>query len=146
MEMMRSAELLLVEDSLADVRLTEEALKENKLKVNLHVVNDGLQAMEFLRKQGKYANAPTPDLILLDLNMPRMDGREVLKTIKEDTILSIIPVIVLTISDAEQDISFCYQHHVNCYIKKPLDLKKFIDVVAAIESFWLTVVTLPSKI
>lgn len=145
MEIIRRAEILLVEDSQADIRLTQEALKENKVKINLHIVNDGVEAMEFLRKQNKYANAPTPDLILLDLNMPRKDGREVLKEVKEDPALSAIPIVVLTISKAEEDILLSYKYHVNCYIRKPLDLTKFIEVVKAITSFWFTIVTLPPK-
>ncbi|MDR3491562.1 MAG: response regulator [Gammaproteobacteria bacterium] len=141
----RNAEILLVEDSLADIRLTEEALKEGKCKVNLHIVNDGVEAMEFLRKENKYANVPTPDLILLDLNMPRKDGREVLKDIKDDAVLSSIPVIILTISQAEEDILLSYKYHVNCYIRKPLDMKKFIEMVKAVQSFWFTIVTLPQN-
>lgn len=145
MELIRTAEILLVEDSPADIRLTQEALKENKLKVNLHIVNDGVEAIEFLRKQNTYSNVPTPDLVLLDLNMPRKDGREVLKEIKEDPLLNTIPVIVLTISKSDEDILLSYKYHVNCYIRKPLDLTKFINVVKAIESFWLTIVTLPPR-
>lgn len=145
MELMNTAEILLVEDSPADIRLTQEALKENKLKVNLHIVSDGVEALDFLKKINKFANAPTPDLILLDLNMPRKDGREVLKEIKEDPALDTIPVIVLTTSKSEEDILFSYKYHANCYIRKPLDLVKFIDVVKAVSSFWLTIVTLPVK-
>lgn len=137
--------ILLVEDSPADIRLTQEALKENKFQVNLHVVMDGEEAMYFLKKQNQYAKKPTPGLILLDLNMPKKDGREVLKEIKEDPLLRSIPVVVLTISQAEEDIILSYNYHVNCYIRKPLDLNKFIEVVKAIESFWLTIVTLPPK-
>ena len=137
--------ILLVEDNPADIRLTQEALKENKLKVNLHLAMDGVEAMAFLKKQNKYAKMPTPDLILLDLNMPRKDGREVLKEIKEDPLLRTIPVVVLTISQSEEDILLTYKYHVNCYIRKPLDLDKFIEVVKHIESFWLTIVTLPPK-
>ena len=145
MDFMKTAVILLVEDNPADIRLTQEALKENKLAFNLHVVNDGVAAMEFLRKQNKYADAPTPDLILLDLNMPKKDGREVLKEIKEDPILQAIPVVILTISKSEEDILLTYKYHANCYIRKPLDLIKFIGVVKEIESFWLTIVTLPPK-
>ena len=137
--------ILLVEDNPADIRLTQEALKENKLKVNLHIAMDGEEAMAFLNKQNKYAKMPTPDLILLDLNMPKKDGREILKDIKEDPLLKIIPIVVLTISQAEEDIILAYKYHVNCYIRKPLDLNRFIEVVKAIESFWLTIVTLPPK-
>ena len=138
-------DILLVEDNPADIRLTQEALKENKIKVNLHIAMDGVEAMDFLKKQNKYKKMPTPHLIILDLNMPRKDGREVLKEIKEDPLLKIIPVVVLTISQAEEDILLTYNYHVNCYIRKPLDLDKFIEVVKTIESFWLTIVTLPPK-
>ena len=137
--------ILLVEDNPADIRLTQEALKENKMKVDLHIAMDGEIAMAFLKKQNDYAHVPTPDLIILDLNMPKKDGREVLKEIKEDPILRSIPIVVLTISQSEEDILLAYKHHVNCYIRKPLDLNKFIDVVKAIESFWFTIVTLPPK-
>lgn len=143
--MTRIADILLVEDNLADVRLTQEALKENKLRVNLHVANDGVEAMAFLKKQDQYANKPTPDLVLLDLNMPRKDGKEVLKEMKEDPMLNTIPVIILTVSKAEEDIALAYKYNVNCYITKPLDLEKFISVVKAIETFWLSIVTLPQK-
>lgn len=145
MDITRCAEILLVEDSPADIRLTQEALKENKLKINLHIVTDGVEAMEFLRKQNKYKDVPTPDLMLLDLNMPRKDGREVLKEMKDDSVLQAIPVIILTISKSEEDILLAYQYHANCYIRKPLDMKKFMEVVQAIESFWFTIVTLPPK-
>ena len=145
MELIKCADILLVEDSPADIRLTQEALKENKFKVNLHVVNDGEEAMAFLRKQGQYVNAPIPDLVLLDLNMPKKDGREVLKEVKEDLVLKTIPVVILTISKAEEDILTAYKYHANSYIRKPLDLEKFIAVVKEIESFWITIVTLPPK-
>lgn len=145
MDFIRPIEILLVEDSPADIRLTEEALKENKLKVNLHIAHDGVEAMEFLNKENKYADMPKPDLILLDLNMPRKDGREVLKEVKESPLLSTIPVVILTISKAEEDILLSYKYHANCYIRKPLDLSQFIDVVKKIESFWFTIVTLPPK-
>lgn len=145
MDITRSAEILLVEDSPADIRLTQEALKENKLKINLHIAIDGVEAMEFLEKKNKYKDMPTPDLILLDLNMPKKDGREVLKEIKENPLLQSIPVIILTISKSEEDILLAYKYHVNCYIRKPLDMKKFIEVVQSIESFWFTIVTLPPK-
>jgi two-component system, chemotaxis family, response regulator Rcp1 len=138
-------EILLVEDSPADVRLTQEALKEEKLYVKLRVVNDGVEAMAYLRRQGKYAQSPRPDLILLDLNLPRKDGREVLKEIKSDDSLRIIPVVVLTISKAEEDIARSYNLHANCYITKPLDLNQFSIVVKSIKDFWLTIVKLPPK-
>jgi two-component system, chemotaxis family, response regulator Rcp1 len=136
-------ELLLVEDSEPDVRLTIEALREAKVKNRLWVVNDGVQALEFLRRQGRYADAPRPDLILLDLNLPRKDGRQVLTEIKNDPALKCIPVVVLTTSKSEEDILRAYQLHANCYITKPVDFNRFMEVVKSIESFWLTVVTLP---
>lgn len=145
MERLQPIDILLVEDSIADIRLTEEALKESKLKVNLFSVMDGVEAMEFLRHQGKFSKVPTPDLILLDLNLPRKDGRQVLKEIKEDPTLKTIPVAVLSISKAEEDILQSYKMHVNCYITKPLDMDRFIEVVKSIKNFWFTIVTLPPK-
>lgn len=145
MELLRPIEVLLVEDSPADIRLTQEALKENKLMVNLNVAHDGVEAMEYLRKENQFANKPRPDLILLDLNMPRMDGREVLKTIKEESNLCSIPVVILTISSAEEDILLTYKHHANCYIRKPLDLNQFMEIVKKIETFWFSIVTLPNQ-
>lgn len=136
-------EILLVEDNPGDVRLTIEALKEAKMRNNLSVVGDGVQALAFLRRQGEYAAAPRPDLILLDLNLPKMDGREVLATIKEDADLRRIPVVVLTTSKAEEDILRSYDLHANCYITKPVDPEQFIAVVQSIEDFWLTIVKLP---
>jgi len=136
-------ELLLVEDSPADVRLTQEALKEEKLHNNLSVVNDGVEAMAYLRREGKYANAARPDLILLDLNLPKKDGREVLKEIKSDERLKSIPIVVLTISKAEEDVIKSYNLHANCYITKPIDLNQFSKVVKSIQEFWLTIVKLP---
>ncbi|MBF0484088.1 MAG: response regulator [Candidatus Omnitrophica bacterium] len=138
-------EILLVEDSPADVRLTKEALKEEKLHMNLHVVGDGVEAMQFLHKEGKYANAPRPDLILLDLNLPKKDGREVLKEIKEDKNLKSIPTVILTVSKAEEDVFKTYNLHANCYITKPLDLNQFSRVVQSIKDFWLTIVKLPAN-
>lgn len=140
-----SIEILLVEDSPADVRLTKEALKEEKLHVNLNAVNDGVEAMAFLRRQGKYTNAVRPDLILLDLNLPKKDGREVLKEIKNDDNLKVIPVVILTISKAEEDVIKSYNLHANCYITKPIDLEQFSKVVKTIQDFWLTIVKLPPK-
>lgn len=137
--------ILLVEDSVGDIRLTQEALKESKLKVDLHVVMDGEEAMDFLNKKNKYADKPTPDVILLDLNLPKKDGRQVLREIKESPELKRIPVAVLTISKAEEDILQTYNLHANCYITKPLDLDKFVNVVKSIENFWFTIVTLPPK-
>ena len=136
-------EILLVEDNAADVRLTREALKEEKIHNNLSVVRDGVEALAFLRGEGKYAGAALPDLILLDLNLPRKDGREVLDEIKSDKTLKTIPVVVLTVSDAERDVLQSYKLHANCYIKKPLDLNQFSTVVKSIHDFWLTIVKLP---
>lgn len=137
-------EILLVEDNPADVRLTREALKEAKVRNQLHVVEDGVAAMEFLMRKGKYADAPRPDLILLDLNLPKKDGREVLEEIKQDDNLKRIPVVVLTTSQAEEDIVKTYNLHANCYVTKPVDLDQFITIVKSIEDFWLTIVKLPN--
>lgn len=142
-ETVRPIELLLVEDNPGDVRLAEEALKEAKVHNTLHVVGDGAEAMSFLRKEGKYANAPRPDVILLDLNLPKKDGREVLAEIKTDGDLKRIPVVVLTVSKDEEDIVKSYNLHANCYVIKPLSLDRFLEVVKSIEDFWLTIVTLP---
>jgi two-component system, chemotaxis family, response regulator Rcp1 len=139
-------EILLVEDNAADVRLTEEALKEGKVRNNLHVARDGMEALEFLRRQGAHKNATRPDLVLLDLNLPRRDGREVLAEIKNDPELKMIPVVVLTTSSAEADILKSYKLHANCYITKPVDLEQFVTVVKSIDDFWLTVVRLPSDV
>ena len=136
-------EILLVEDSPADVRLAMEALKEAKVLNHLNVVDDGIKAMQFLRRQGSYTKAPRPDLVLLDLNLPRKDGREVLDEIKSDAELRRIPVVVLTTSQAEEDIVRAYDLHCNCYITKPVDFQQFMLVVKSIEDFWLTVVRLP---
>jgi CheY-like chemotaxis protein len=139
----RPIEILLVEDSPGDVRLTQEVLKEAKVRNQLHVVGDGAEAMTFLKKEGKYADAPRPDLILLDLNLPKKDGREVLDEIKSDENLRRIPVVVLTISKSEEDVFKSYDLHANCYITKPVDLDQFLKVVKSIEDFWLTIVKLP---
>jgi CheY-like chemotaxis protein len=136
-------DILLVEDNPGDVRLTIEALKENKLQNNLHVVKDGLEAMAFLRQEGEHTDAPRPDLILLDLNLPGKDGREVLEEIKADEGLRRIPVVILTTSQAEEDILKTYDLHANCYVTKPVDLDQFTKVVRSIEEFWLTIVKLP---
>ncbi len=136
-------ELLLVEDNPGDVRLTKEALKDGRLLVNLHVVEDGVSAIEFLRRKGKHRHVPEPHLILLDLNLPKMSGREVLKEIKTDPSLRHIPVIIMTTSKAEQDILNAYDLNANCYIAKPVDLDQFLHIIRSIEDFWLTVVTLP---
>ena len=137
-------EILLVEDSPGDVRLTKEVLDEAGVRNTLHVVQDGVEAMAFLRREGVYADAPAPDLILLDLNLPRKSGREVLAEIKQDPALKRIPVVVLTTSAAERDILEAYGLHANCYITKPFDLDRFIHIVKSIEDFWLTIVKLPS--
>jgi len=137
-------EILLVEDNPADVRLTQEALKEGKVYNNLHWAKDGVEALEFLHRQGKHAAAPRPDIILLDLNLPKIDGREVLQDIKKDENLKRIPVVILTTSKAEEDVLKSYNLHANCYVTKPVDLEQFIVVVKSIDMFWLTVVTLPN--
>ncbi|HEX9939680.1 MAG TPA: response regulator [Longimicrobium sp.] len=136
-------ELLLVEDNPGDVELTREALAEARVRNRLAVVSDGVEALRFLRREGPHAGSPRPDLILLDLNLPRMDGREVLAAIKRDPALRRIPVVVLTTSEAERDIVEAYQLHANAYIVKPVDLDQFLGVVRSIESFWLAVVKLP---
>ena len=143
MQQGKPVEILLVEDNPGDVRLTIEGLKEGKVKNNLHVVEDGVEALAFLQKEGKYTDAVRPDLILLDLNLPKKDGREVLSAIKSDQELCHIPVVVLTTSKAEQDILKAYSLHANCYITKPVDLDQFISVVESIEDFWFTIVKLP---
>ena len=137
-------EILLVEDNPGDVRLTREALKEGKVYSNLHWAQDGVEALEFLRREGKFAGGPRPDIILLDLNLPKKDGREVLSEIKNDDDLKRIPVVILTTSKAEEDVLRSYELHANCYVTKLVDLEKFIVVVQSIDKFWLTVVTLPS--
>ena len=141
----KPAEIVLVEDNAGDVRLIVEAFKENMFLNNLHVIKDGVEAMEFLHKEGKYADAVHPDLILLDLNLPKKDGREVLAEVKADPNLKRIPVIILTSSKAEADIFKTYDLHANCYITKPIDMDQFIKVVRSIEDFWLTIVKLPQR-
>lgn len=136
-------EILMVEDSAGDVRLTVEALKDAKILNHFSVARDGVEAMAFLRREGTYADSPRPDLILLDLNLPKKDGREVLAEVKADDLLKAIPVVVLTTSQAEKDIMRSYQLHANCYVTKPVDLDQFMTVVRSVESFWLTVVKLP---
>lgn len=138
--------VLLVEDNPGDVRLTQEAFKEAKMSIQLDVTMDGAEAIKFLRREGEYADATTPDLILLDLNLPKKDGREVLKEIKTDDTLKRIPVVVLTTSNAEQDILKSYNLHVNCYINKPVDFEKFFDIIQKIEEFWLTTAILPTMV
>ena len=139
-------EILLIEDHPGDVCLTLEALKEVKIYNNFSIVNDGIEAMAFLRKQGKYTAAPRPDLILLDLNLPLKDGRQVLIEIKEEPSLTLIPVIVLTTSQSEIDVLQTYSHHANCYIVKPIDLDRFLSVVKSLTNFWLSIVKLPPKL
>ena len=139
----RPVDILLVEDSPGDVRLTREILKLSKIRNVLFEASDGAEALAFLRRQGKYADAPHPDLILLDLNLPKKDGREVLAEIKQDPELRRIPVVILTISKAEEDVLRSYDLHANCYIIKPVDLEQFVKIVQAIEDFWLQIVRLP---
>ena len=141
----RPIEILLVEDSPSDTDLTVEALAAAKVTNRLSIVEDGVQAMAFLHRQGQYAEAPRPDLILLDLNLPRKDGREVLAEIRSDAKLTSIPVVVLTTSQAEQDVLRAYTLHANCYITKPVDFRQFLEVIEAIEGFWLSVVKLPTE-
>jgi two-component system response regulator len=136
-------EILLVEDNPGDARLTQEVLKDSKIRNNLHIVADGVEAMAFLRREGQYASAPRPDIILLDLNLPRMDGREVLKAIKADESLRRIPIVIMTTSDDEHDILAAYDLYANCYITKPVDFQRFIEIVKTIENFWFSIVRLP---
>jgi chemotaxis family two-component system response regulator Rcp1 len=138
-------EILLCEDNIGDQRLTIEAFKDSRVCNKLHIASDGVEALEFLHKEGKYANAPTPDLILLDLNMPRKDGREVLAEIKLDEKLRRIPVVILTTSQAEVDILKTYNLHANCYITKPVDLDQFLQMIKSLEDFWFSIVKLPPK-
>lgn len=141
--MNKPIELLMVEDNEGDVTLTLEALERARVKNRIHIATDGVEAMAFLRRQGEHANAPRPDLILLDLNLPRMDGREVLEALKADPELKTIPVVVLTTSQAEEDIIRSYKLNANCYITKPVDLQQFLQVIKSIGEFWLQVVKLP---
>ncbi len=138
-------EILLIEDNPGDVRLTQEALREAKVINNLAVVSDGVAALEYLRRKGPYANAVRPDVILLDLNLPRKDGREVLAEIKGDPELKRIPVVVITSSSSEEDVLRSYNLHANCYISKPVDLEQFMAVVKSVEDFWMGIVKLPPK-
>lgn len=141
----RPIEVLLIEDSPGDVRLAQEVFRESKVINNLSVARDGEEALAFLKKKGEFHSRPTPDIILLDLNLPRIDGREVLTEIKNDPKLMRIPVVVLTMSDAETDIVRSYNLHANCYIKKPLELDGFIEIIKAVEDFWLSIVKLPDR-
>ncbi len=136
-------EILVVEDNPGDVRLTQEALKECKIANNLHIARDGAEALAFLKKEGKYKDVPRPDVIILDLNLPKVDGREVLSEIKHDDKLKRIPVVILTSSEAEEDILKTYDLHANCYIKKPMDMDQFIEIVQSIGNFWFSIVKLP---
>ena len=136
-------QVLLVEDSPSDARLTQEAFKDGKIRNNLTIVTDGAEAMAYLLREGKYSAAERPDLVLLDLNLPKIDGREVLRRIKTDPDLQRIPVVILTTSEAEEDIAKAYEYHANCYIRKPVDLTRFLEIICTIENFWLTVVKLP---
>ncbi len=141
----KPVEVLLIEDNPGDVRLTKEAFREGKVINNLHVAVDGEEAMQFVRREGKFQDVPRPDLILLDLNLPKKDGREVLEEIKSDDDLKCIPVVILTTSRSEEDIIRTYNSHANCYITKPVDLNQFLNVVESIEDFWVTMVKLPKS-
>jgi len=139
----KTADILLVEDNPGDVQLTKEALENCKMVNKLYVAEDGEEALDFLYKRGEYVNMPKPDLVILDLNLPKKDGREVLQIIKQDDTLKTIPVVVLTTSKAEEDVIKTYKLHANCYVTKPLDLDRFIEVVKSIENFWMGIVVLP---
>jgi CheY-like chemotaxis protein len=138
-------DILLVEDNPGDARLTQEVLKDSQIRNNLHIVPDGIEALDFLHRRGKYIIAPRPDMILLDLNLPRMDGRELLQVIKADESFRRIPVIIMTTSDDERDVLQAYELYANCYITKPVDLPRFIEIIKSIESFWFSTVRLPSE-
>lgn len=141
----RPIEILMVEDNPGDVRLTQEALKDAKVSNTLRVVEDGVAALDYLHRRGAYVDAPRPDLILLDLNLPKKNGREVLAEIKQDVNLKSIPVVILTTSQAEEDVVRAYSLHANCYITKPVDFTQFAKIVRTIEDFWLSIVTLPPR-
>ncbi len=143
--MLQAAEILLIEDNPADVEITQYMMKQGKLLVNLHVVADGFQALAFLRQEGQYAGVPRPDLVLLDLNLPGMDGREVLTEMKGDPDLKAIPVVILTTSQSEEDVLKSYHLGANCFITKPVGMDEFAKVVGSIEDFWFTIVRLPRK-
>ncbi len=142
----QSVDILLVEDNPGDVELTREALETAKVRLRLHVVEDGVDATDFLFRRGKFVDAPEPAIILLDLNLPTKDGREVLSEIKADPDLAKIPIVVLTTSQADEDIARAYQLHANCYITKPVDFNQFLHIITAIEEFWLRVVKLPGRV
>ena len=141
----KPVEILLVEDNVGDVGLIEEVFEEAKIKNSLHVAEDGEEAMLYLHGKGKFSGSRRPDIVILDLNLPNKDGREVLREMKEDSNLKNIPVVVLTTSQAEKDITKCYDLHANAYVNKPLDFDQFLNVVGSIENFWLEIVQLPSK-
>jgi len=145
MDDVKPAQVLLVEDNVDDVELTLEALKDSKVRMDVHVVPDGIAAMKFLRRQEEYLHKPRPDLILLDLNLPLMDGREVLKAVRDDPDLTDLPVVVLTTSQSEEDVCKAYQLHANCYISKPVDFRQFSEIVKQIEGFWFQLVKLPRR-
>jgi CheY-like chemotaxis protein len=146
MKKSRPVNILLIEDNPGDVRLAQEAFKEGNINVDLNVAMDGMEAINYLRKVGEFSSATTPDLVLLDLNLPKKDGREVLSDIKADPTLRSIPVVILTTSNAEQDILNSYNLHVNCYINKPVDFDRFFDIIQKIEDFWLNIAILPSMV
>ena len=145
MSAIQDLEILLVEDNEGDIRLTIEAFKEAKIKNHVKVVRDGEEALDYLRKQGNYTDVPLPDIILLDINLPKIDGKEVLNIMKNDAVLKTIPVIMLTTSSADSDVEESYANHANCYVIKPVDLNKFMDVIRGIEDYWLSIVKLPNK-
>lgn len=145
MNAVRPVDILLVEDNPGDVRLTQEALKDAKVLNEIYLAKDGVEALEFLHRKGKFSDMPVPDLILLDLNLPRKDGREVLAEVKQDPILKHIPVVVLTTSKAEEDIVKSYNLHANAYITKPVDLNRFAQIIHVLNEFWFTIVKLPPK-
>lgn len=145
MSVIQDLEILLVEDNEGDIRLTIEAFKEAKIRNLIKVVRDGEEALHYLRREGKFSEVQLPDIILLDINLPKIDGKEVLNAIKNDPVLRVIPVIMLTTSSAESDIQESYANHANCYVLKPVDLNKFMDVIRSIEEYWISIVKLPAK-
>lgn len=145
MSAIQDLEILLVEDNEGDIQLTIEAFKEAKIRNQIKVVRDGEEALDYLRKEGNYVDVPSPDIILLDINLPKIDGKEVLSTMKNDPVLKSIPVIMLTTSSSDLDVQESYANHANCYVIKPVDLNKFMDVVRSIEDYWVSIVKLPNK-